>query len=124
MKATRRLVFVLTILSSFVWLPQARTATTFTDGTASLSVTLSDPSGNYDRRVDAYWITDSAGRFVQTVRKDAASRQQYLYQWHAVHGSWEAVDGYSGATISTWGQFTVTWDCRDTNNVLLPDGDY
>jgi hypothetical protein len=89
-----------------------------------LTVTLSDPSGNYDRRVDAYWITDSAGRFVQTVRKDAASRQQYLYQWHAVHGSWEAVDGYSGATITTWGQFTVTWDCRDTNNVIVPDGDY
>lgn len=119
----KKLLLSAALLLSLIWLPPSLRAAA-TDGTATLSVTLSDPSGNYNRRVDAYWVTDATGKFVQTVRKDAANRQQYLYKWIAARGSYTAVDGFSGATISTWGTFTVTWDCRDTNNVIVPDGDY
>jgi hypothetical protein len=94
-----------------------------TDATASFTVTLADPPNNYNRRVDAFWVTDASGKFVQNVRKDAATRQQYLYQWAAVRTT-TTIDGYSGATISTWGSVTVAWDCRDVNNVVVPDGTY
>ncbi|HWI56443.1 MAG TPA: hypothetical protein VNZ22_04405, partial [Bacillota bacterium] len=95
-----------------------------TDGKATFSVTLTDPPGNYAKRVDAFWVTDGAGKFIQNLRKDAATRQGYLYKWAAARGANTTIDGYSGATISTWTPMTVTWDCRDTNNVVVPDGTY
>ncbi len=95
-----------------------------TDGTATLNVTLTDPAGNYNRRVDAFWITDGTGRFIVTVRKDAASEQAYLYQWNTARGTSTVVDGYSGATITTWTPMSVPWNGRDANNVLVPDGNY
>lgn len=102
----------------------AEAATTATDGTATLYVTLTDPPGNFNRRVDAFWITDSAGRFIVTVRKDAAAEQSYLLQWNAARGTSTVVDGYSGATITTWTPMSVPWNCRDANNALVPDGTY
>jgi len=119
-----RFARAVSLLTRLGWLLAAAAPAATTDGVATFTVTLSDPAGNYNRRVDAYWVTDSTGKFVQTVRKDAATRQTYLYQYLAARGSWTGVDGSSGATISTWGTFSVTWDCRDTNEVIVPDGTY
>lgn len=127
MKAIRNLVLVLTTLMCGMVPPAIRAATTYTDGSVTFSVNLISIPGNYSPRVDAYWVTDAAGNFVMTMRYDAGSRRQYLYQWVAARGSWPynaPIDGYSGATISTWGTFAVNWDCRNTNNVLMPDGQY
>ncbi|MBI5384129.1 MAG: hypothetical protein HZA90_05525 [Verrucomicrobia bacterium] len=127
MKAIRNLALVLTALLGGALSPLAQAATTYTDGAASFTVNLLSIPGNYAQRVDVYWVTDAAGHFVQTVRRDAGTRHGYLDQWDAVRGSWPwdaPVDGYSGATINTWGTFTVNWDCRNTNNVLMPDGEY
>lgn len=104
-------------------LARPASAAAYTDGTASLTVTLSDPPGNYSARVDAFWVTDAAGNFIKNIRKDAARRENYLYQWLAARKT-TAIDGYSGATISTWTPVTVTWDCRDSNEVVVPDGTY
>ncbi len=98
-------------------------AATYTDGTASLTVTMSDPPGNYSARVDAFWVTDAAGNFIKNIRKDAARRENYLYQWLAARDT-TVIDGFSGATISTWTPVTVTWDCRDTSEAVVPDGTY
>jgi hypothetical protein len=97
-----------------------------TDGSATFSVVIGDPPGNYNKRVDAFWVTDSAGRFIQNVRKDANKRQGYLYKWAAARGSYTTIDGVSGATISytNGAVINVTWDCRDTNNVIVADGNY
>ena len=97
-----------------------------TDGTASFGVTFVDPPGNFSARVDAFWITDSANKFIKNLRKDAASEQAYLSYWASVraNATVATVDGYTGATISTWTPVTVTWNCRDTNNVVMPDGTY
>ena len=125
MKTNRLLRLSLLLLSALAALlaPAARVAAA-TTGTATFSVTFSDPSGNYPRRVDAFWVTDDAGNFIQTVRKDAATRQGYLYQWASKRGTWTAVDGFSGATIATWGTFSATWDSKGTNEVVVPDGYY
>lgn len=95
-----------------------------TDGTATVTVSFADPSGGYSARVDAFWVTDGAGNFVQNVRKDAASRQRYLYKWTNMSHSYTTIDGYSGASSSGTTPVTVTWDCRDINNVIVPDGTY
>jgi hypothetical protein len=126
MKPIRHLLIALTALAGLAFSEGAPAATTYTDGTASFTVNLVSIPGNYSQRVDAYWVTDGAGRFVQTVRRDAGTRRNYLAKWIAARGSWpyDQVDGFSGATINTWGTFTVNWDCRDTNNVLMPDGEY
>ena len=122
MKPLRNVCLLLAALL-LVALPRLTGAATYTIGTNTLSVTFSDPSGNYSARVDAFWVTDAAGNFIQNIRKDAATRQNYLYKWIAARKS-TAIDGYSGATISSWTPVTVTWDGRDTNNVVVPDGNY
>ena len=75
-----RFARAVSLLTRLGWLLAAAAPAATTDGVATFTVTLSDPAGNYNRRVDAYWVTDSTGKFVQTVRKDAATRQTYLYQ--------------------------------------------
>ncbi len=104
-------------------------AATYTDGTATFTVTLSDPAGNYSNvHVDAVWVTDAAGHFIKSLRKDAAARQGYLSKWNAARGNWSQIDGYTGATApnynSPYNPITVTWNCRDTNSLIVPDGDY
>ena len=127
MKAIRNLVLALTTLC-VANMPPLALAAAYTGGTASFNVTLSDPTGNYNRRVDAYWVTDDAGNFVQTARYDAGTRRGFLYQWNAARpASWPynaPIDGTSGATITSWGAYTVTWDCRTTNDIVVPDGYY
>ena len=95
-----------------------------TDGNASFTVTLVTIPGNYSQRVDAYWLADASGNFIMTLREDSATRANYLSQWNTAKAGDTYVDGFSGATISTWGTFSVTWDGHDKNNVLLPDGTY
>ena len=94
-----------------------------TEGTANFTVTLVDPAGKYDKRVDAFWVTDANGVTVKNLRKDGRKRAGFLTQWKAVRMTTE-IDGFSGATIGNWEPVTVTWDCRDTNNVVVPDGTY
>jgi len=114
-------LFLLVLLGAVS--PGSGQAAASTDGTVTFHVTFRDPSGNYSARVDAFWVTDGSGQFVQNLRKDAGTRQQYLYQWAAARKT-TVIDGYSGATISTWTPVTVNWDCRDTNNRVVPDGTY
>ena len=95
-----------------------------TPGSATVTVAFTDLSGGYSARVDAFWVTDAANNFVQNVRKDAGSRQRYLYKWTNMTHSYTTIDGYSGATASGTSPVTVTWDCRDINNVVMPDGNY
>ena len=122
MKPIKNILLLLTAML-LVSLPNLAGAATYTVGTNTLTVTFSDPSGNYSARVDAFWVTDAASNFVQNIRKDAATRQNYLYKWIAARKT-TAIDGYSGATISSWSPVTVTWDGRDTNNAVVPDGFY
>ena len=82
MKPIKNILLLLTAML-LVSLPNLAGAATYTVGTNTLTVTFSDPSGNYSARVDAFWVTDAASNFVQNIRKDAATRQNYLYKWIA-----------------------------------------
>ncbi len=119
----RAFTFIVAIILAVALTDRLPAASTV--GTNTFTVTLTDPPGNYSAFVDAYWITDSAGKWVQTIRRDAGTRINYLRQWTNVTAGVRTVDGYTGATISgSGGTYTVRWDGRDTNNVVVPDGDY
>lgn len=113
-----------------------------TDGTATFQFSLLSPAGQYaPEHVTAVWVTDSAGHFIETLMLQAKwytgsppnGRSRWLYTWNTARGSTDNssrtgdtyVDGVTSATASTYtNPLSVTWDCRDKNNNLLPDGTY
>lgn len=96
-----------------------------TPGTATFRVATVTANGNYaPRHVLAIWVTDSQTNFIKTLKRQAANRSQYLYQWHTRSGTYTNVDGVTGATLTSHQTHTVSWDCRNTNGVVMPDGQY
>jgi hypothetical protein len=53
----------------------------------------------------------------------AAQRVQYLYQWKA-NSSSNVTDATTGATLANHQTHTVTWNCKNVSQVVVPDGDY
>ena len=55
-----------------------------TDGTVSFTVRTLNYNTSYDpNNIMAIWVVDDSGAFVKTLKKRAASREQYLYRWIA-----------------------------------------
>jgi hypothetical protein len=96
-----------------------------TDGQVTFSLTTQNYNGSYDpNNVAAVWVVDSNGNFIRTLCRHAGTRVNYLYQWNAGCGTYN-VDGYTSATLTSQPQtHAVTWDCRNTNGVVVADGTY
>ncbi|HPF98784.1 MAG TPA: DUF2271 domain-containing protein [Kiritimatiellia bacterium] len=95
-----------------------------TDGTATFRVSTKSYSGAYSpNHVLAIWVTDAQTNFVKTLKRQAATRIRYLYQWGDVSKS-NVVDAITGATLGSHQTHTLTWNCRDVSNVVVPDGTY
>jgi hypothetical protein len=83
----------------------------------------------------AVWIEDGNGRFIKTLfvtnfagkRAGWKIRPQTLPIWQEAANvkalAQNQVDAVSGATQKN-GKYSVTWDLRDANGDLVPDGDY
>jgi hypothetical protein len=72
----------------------------------------------------AVWITNQGGTFVRTIDRWASIRRQYLLAWTQAAGATDA-DAVSGATRSTHDDpVTITWDLRNRQNAIVPDGTY
>ena len=100
---------------------------TNTDGTVTFTYQLVNFSGGYaPNHVDAVWVAgpNPSTNFLKSLRRDAVTRQNYLYKWNLWKKGYTPIDGISGATISSFNVTTVAWNCRDTNNAVMPDGDY
>lgn len=80
------------------------------------------------RNVVAIWIEDSAGTFVKTLMRYAVKRAEYLRAWNAVSLDRGMIDGQpdviTGATRSSHGPLSVTWDLTDFQGNPVPQGDY
>lgn len=95
-----------------------------TDGTATFNVTTVSTGQSYDpKNIMAIWVVDNSGTFVKTLKKRAATRQQYLYKWIADSGQ-NTTDAITGATLSSHQAHTVTWNARNAAGTLVPDGTY
>ncbi|MBS1120767.1 MAG: hypothetical protein H6Q90_2995 [Deltaproteobacteria bacterium] len=91
----------------------------------SATVTTTPNGGQYaPRNIVAVWIEDQAGTFVKTIGRYAATRKSHLVGWIAKAGT-NDVDAVSGATRQDHATpLTITWNLRDKQNVLVPDGTY
>lgn len=106
-----------------------------TDGSASLKATLLDYNGTGTKHWTVAWVTTSSGTFINTLRKQGPSMT--ATHWNSHCGIWwtakggtnsTTVDGYSSATAQDYtgtnSPVILTWNGRNTNNVLMPDGTY
>lgn len=120
----RRITLIL--LLSFLCMTQIHAQT---NGTLAVSVTTSSTGGNFaPRNILAIWIEDSSGKFVKTLLAYANIRKTYLNTWEAsttTAGSvYNSVDAITGATQSSHGTRTCTWNGTDYAGNLMADGDY
>ncbi|MFH0757601.1 MAG: DUF2271 domain-containing protein [Bacteroidota bacterium] len=94
-----------------------------TGGEMTFTVRTVTANGNFSpKHVLAIWIEGSEG-FVKTRKVQADKRKQYLYTWNSKTGS-NTVDAITGSTLSSHQTHSVSWDCRDFNGNLVPDGTY
>lgn len=75
------------------------------------------------KNVGAVWITNDQDVFVKTLERWAVKRSKYLVKWKAVSGG-NTVDAVTGATRSSHGPHSLTWDGTDVSGNLVPDGTY
>ena len=95
-----------------------------TDGQMNFQVTTVTDGGTYaPRNVFAIWVTDAQTNFVKTLLVRAVTQKRWLIKWNLDSGG-NSVDGITGATRPTHGATNVSWNCRDTSGVVVPDGLY
>ena len=116
----------LILLLSFFCMTQIQAQT---KGTLAVSVTTSQVGGSYaPKNVLAIWIEDSSGKFVKTLLAYANTRKTYLNTWEAsttnAGSAYNTVDAITGATQSSHGTRTCTWNGTDYAGKLMVDGDY
>ena len=87
-------------------------------------VTTSNAGGEYaPRNVGAIWVSDGGNRFVKTLKVWANKRQKHLNKWIAASGQ-DTTDAVTGATLSSHGARSATWDCSGVNHQPVPFGEY
>lgn len=123
MNLIRNLVFPV-LFTAFVLPSFAQTA-----GTLSISVTTVTHNGQYKpKNILAIWIEDaSTNSFVKTrlFRSQNTSYRKYLTKFKAATNStYNVVDAQTGATYPSHSTRTATWDAKDVNGNIVPDGNY
>lgn len=95
-----------------------------TPGNVELSVTTISNGAKYSpNHVLAIWVEDGSGNFVKTLKLRANKRKEYLYSWNGV-SSGNTTDATTGATLSSHGTHSVTWNCTGTDGSVVADGSY
>jgi hypothetical protein len=87
-------------------------------------VTTTNAGGQYaPRNSGVIWVSDGTNRFVKTLRVWANRRQKHLDKWITASGQ-DTTDAVTGATLTTHGVRSVTWDCSDVKKQPVPFGEY
>lgn len=99
------------------------------EGSLSVSVTTSSSGGNFaPKHIMAVWVEDSIENFLKTLLAYADRRIQYLNTWEAATDAkgimYNRTDAVTGATRTSHGTRTCTWDGTDYNKNAVPDGKY
>ena len=95
-----------------------------TPGTLTFSVTTTEPSGNYNAvNVVAIWISDASNSFVTTKLRRAQAHVASLQQWISA-SSQNTTDAVTGATLSTHGTRTISWNATGVDGNVVNDGTY
>lgn len=100
-----------------------------TNGTLSVSVSTSEAGGGYaPKHVVAIWVEDGSGNFVKSLLAYAQNRKTHLNEWQASTDAagteYNVTDAITGATQSSHGTRSCSWDGTDYNSAPVPDGTY
>jgi len=100
-----------------------------TGGTLQVTTTTESTGGKYaPRNVVAIWVEDGNGHFVKTLAAYAAIRKTYLNNWEKsttdAGSAFNTVDATTGATRSSHGTLTCTWNGTDYQGNQVVDGSY
>ena len=110
-----------------------------TPGSVTLTATLGEIAGKKGgKHWTVVWVTNAtSGAFVRTIRRQGP---EYKSHWGKHCGAWYAAvaadevnaavaaDGFTSATANTYvapdNPIIQTWDCKDANGNIVPDGSY
>jgi hypothetical protein len=107
------------------------------DGSARFTGAILDYNGAGAEHWAVAWVTYENGTFIKSLRKQGPGWTDnhwgsHCRAWNDARGGSasgsQALDGYSSATVFDYSgvnsPVTWTWNCRDANNNLVPDGNY
>lgn len=101
-----------------------KSTNTTTSGVLNVSTLTSNAGGNYaPRNIVAIWIEDSAGVFVKSLLVYAQTYKHFLTHWVS-KSSMNTTDAVTGATVNSHATRSCTWNGKNKNGVLVPDGRY
>jgi len=96
-----------------------------TTGTLAVTVATSTYGGSYaPRHVLAIWVANSSGTFVKSLMVYAAARKPDLTNWLSATSSGNTTDAVTGATLSTHGAHSTTWNGTNTSGTVVANGTY
>lgn len=115
--------FIITFVLSGASMAQTSGTLTVTATTSATSTPTYSPDN-----IVAFWIEDASSNFVKTILAYASERKQYLVNWKAkttIAGSvYNVVDAITGATKTSHGSRSGTWNGKNRSSVLVADGTY
>lgn len=94
------------------------------------------PGGRYaPRNCGAVWIEDENGKFIKTIERWTAIRERYLQSWSRASGGWgfsffgtsnnpDQVDAVTSGTLSRHQMHMSTWNMKNVEGDVVPDGKY
>jgi len=118
--------------------PPEKPAESTGPGTLTVAFTSVGPGGRYaPRNCGAVWIEDASGKFVKTIERWTAIRERYLENWSMASGGWgfsifggtsgnnpDQVDVVSAGTLSRHQMHMSTWNMKNVDGEVVPDGTY
>jgi hypothetical protein len=92
---------------------------------AAFDVTTLAQGGRYQpANIGAIWVEDASGKYIKTLEVWATIRAIYLSQWLSVNQWGDETDAVSSATLRMHKAHHATWNLKDSNGAVAPDGDY
>jgi len=96
-----------------------------TAGTLTFKVTTVSASPLTSSHIQAIWIKNSAGTYVNTLLAyNKTTNIDHLKLWAPTGSAPSYTNALTGATTSTFGALTETWIAKDVTNTVVADGTY
>ena len=100
------------------------TTTNATSGKMSATLSTSTYSGRYSpRHILAVWVINSSGAFVKSLNVYGNNYMSYLTNWKSASSS-NKTDATTGATLSSHGSVSCSWNGTNVSGTVVPDGTY
>ncbi len=119
--------------AAFCFGPAGSSLLAQTDGGATFTGALHNYATTSLKHWTVAWVTTESGTFIKSLRKQGpawtwSDWANHCGVWNTARNGSTSLDGYSSATApdysGTNSPVIWTWNCRDSNNNLVPDGHY